>query len=184
MNKETKTTRTIVNTKILKIAYGGLFVALGILLPQAFHVFGQNAGMLFLPIQIPVLLAGILLGPYYGTVVGILVPLLSCILTGMPPVPKVYFMFVELAVYDAVTGLLIRKTNVYLSLLGAMIAGRIFYGLALVVGVQILQMHAPFMNQTAFVSGIVTGIPGMIIQIIIIPLLYMALKRGGFTLEQ
>ena len=63
--------RTKANVRVLKLAYGGLLVALGILLPQAFHIFGQNAGMIFLPIQIPVLFAGMLLGPYYGGLIGI-----------------------------------------------------------------------------------------------------------------
>lgn len=86
--------RTKANVRVLKLAYGGLLVALGILLPQAFHIFGQNAGMIFLPIQIPVLFAGMLLGPYYGGLIGILVPLFSSVLTGMPPVPKVYFYMI------------------------------------------------------------------------------------------
>lgn len=109
--------RTKANVRVLKLAYGGLLVALGILLPQAFHIFGQNAGMIFLPIQIQVLFAGMLLGPYYGGLIGILVPLFSSVLTGMPPVPKVYFMFVELMAYGIVTGWMIKKTNVYASLL-------------------------------------------------------------------
>ena len=107
--------RTKANVRVLKLAYGGLLVALGILLPQAFHIFGQNAGMIFLPIQIPVLFAGMLLGPYYGGLIGILVPLFSSVLTGMPPVPKVYFMFAELMAYGIVTGWMIKKTNVYAS---------------------------------------------------------------------
>ena len=115
--------RTKANVRVLKLAYGGLLVALGILLPQAFHIFGQNAGMIFLPIQIPVLFAGMLLGPYYGGLIGILVPLFSSVLTGMPPVPKVYFMFVELMAYGIVIGWMIKKTNVYASLLTAMILG-------------------------------------------------------------
>ena len=62
--------RTKRQTVTLKIAYGGLLIALGILLPQAFHIFGQEAGMIFLPIQIPVFMAGLLLGPIYGGIVG------------------------------------------------------------------------------------------------------------------
>lgn len=171
------------NVRTLKLAYGGLLVALGILLPQAFHVFGQNAGMIFLPIQIPVLFGGILLGPYYGGVIGSIVPLLSSVLTGMPPVPKVYFMFVELVTYGMVAGWLIRRTNVYVSLLTAMLCGRAAYGLALVAGVQILHMQAPFLTQAAFFSGIVSGIPGMAIQILLLPVLYLTLRRGGLTFE-
>lgn len=175
---------TKANVRPLKLAYGGLLVALGILLPQAFHIFGQNAGMIFLPIQIPVLLGGILLGPYYGGVIGFLVPLLSSVLTGMPPVPKVYFMFVELMAYGIVTGWLIKRTNVYVSLLAAMLCGRAAYGIALIVGAQLLHMQAPFLTQAAFLSGIVTGIPGMAIQILILPVLYLTLKRGGLTFER
>lgn len=176
--------RQAVNTKTMKIVYGGLLIALGILLPQVFHIFGQNAGMMFLPIQIPVLMAGILLGPYYGLAVGLVVPILSCMLTGMPPVPKVYFMIAELGTYGVVSGMLSKKAPVYVSLLAAMVSGRIVYGLALVAGVYILHMNAPFMNQTAFVSGIVTGIPGILIQLSVIPLLYYALKKGGLIFEE
>lgn len=176
--------RTKVNVRALKLSYGGVLVALGILLPQAFHMFGQNAGMVFLPIQIPALFAGLLLGPYYGGVIGILVPLLSFVLTGMPPVPKVYFMFVELMVYGIVSGWMIKKTNVYVSLFTAMILGRAAYGISLIMGVHLLQMHAPFMNQAAFWSGIITGIPGMMIQAAVLPILYLTLKQGGLTFEQ
>ena len=173
--------RTKANVRVLKLAYGGLLVALGILLPQAFHIFGQNAGMIFLPIQIPVLFAGMLLGPYYGGLIGIL---FSSVLTGMPPVPKVYFMFVELMAYGIVTGWMIKKTNVYASLLTAMILGRAAYGISLVVGAQLLHIQAPFLNRAAFLSGIISGVPGMLIQIVILPVLYLTLKRGGLTFER
>ena len=171
--------RTKANVRVLKLAYGGLLVALGILLPQAFHIFGQNAGMIFLPIQIPVLFAGMLLG-----LIGILVPLFSSVLTGMPPVPKVYFMFVELMAYGIAAGWMIKKTNVYASLLTAMILGRAAYGISLVVGAQLLHIQAPFLNRAAFLSGIVSGVPGMLIQIVILPVLYLTLKRGGLTFER
>lgn len=176
--------KTEVNTKSLKMAYGGLLTALGILLPQAFHVFGQNAGMTFLPIHIPILFAGLLLGPSYGAIIGVLVPVLSSVLTGMPTVPKLYFMFAELVVYGMTAGWMIRKKNVYISLVTAMVCGRVCYGTALLAGIHLLHMNAPFMNRAAFVGGIVSGIPGMVIQIAVIPLLYLALKRGGFTFEQ
>lgn len=181
---QTKTETAGVSTAVRKIVYSGLLTALGVILPQAFHVFGQNAGMVFLPIQIPILMAGILTGPYYGGAVGVLVPVLSALITGMPPVPKVYFMLFELAAYGLSVGLLLRRWNVYISLIGAMIAGRVCYGAALAFGVYVLGFTAPFAGTAAFTAGIVTGIPGMAIQIIIIPLLYKALKKGGFTFEK
>lgn len=181
-SKETEKINT--SGKAAKMAFGGVLTALGILLPQAFHMFGQSAGGTFLPIHIPVLMAGILLGPYYGGIVGILVPILSSVLTGMPPVPKVYFMLVELAAYGIVTGIMIRKTNVYVSLVTAMAAGRILYGAALAVGVKLLHFSAPFANQAAFFGGVVSGIPGIAVQLFVLPLLYAALKRGGLTFEK
>lgn len=166
---------------VIKCVYSGVLIALGVLLPQAFHIFGQNAGMMFLPIQIPILMAGVLLGPSYGVIVGLLVPILSSVLTGMPPVPKVYFMLFELGTYGLMTGFLSKRCNVYLNLAISMVAGRVVYGLSLVGAVYILQMQAPFMNGTAFIAGITSGLPGIIIQFALIPTLYLALKKGGFT---
>ena len=95
-----------------KMIYGGLLTAVGLVLPQAFHVFGQGVGMAFLPMHLPVMIAGILLGPCYGGLIGLIVPLVSSMLTGMPPVPKLYFMLVELVAYGIFTGIFIRKMNV------------------------------------------------------------------------
>lgn len=173
-----------VNNRVTKLVFGGLLVALGILLPQAFHVFGTAGGGTFLPIHIPILMAGLMLGPYYGGCIGLLVPLLSSLFTGMPPAPKVYFMLFELGAYGVVTGIMIRRTNVYISLLTAMAAGRVMYGFALMLGVKFLGFTAPFANSAAFIGGIVTGIPGIAIQLLVLPVLYMALKKGGFIFER
>lgn len=94
-----------------KMIYGGLLTAVGLVLPQAFHVFGQGVGMAFLPMHLPVMIAGILLGPCYGGLIGLIVPLVSSMLTGMPPVPKLYFMLVELVAYGIFTGIFIRKNR-------------------------------------------------------------------------
>ncbi|MFR5557289.1 MAG: hypothetical protein ACLTKE_11060 [Coprococcus sp.] len=51
-------------------------------------------------------------------------------------------------------------------------------------GAQLLHMQAPFLNRSAFLSGIVSGVPGMLIQIVILPVLYLTLKRGGLTFER
>lgn len=168
------------NISSLKIVYSGLFIAMGIILPQAFHIFGQNAGMIFLPIQISILVAGLVMGHFYGGIVGFLVPVLSSLLMGMPPVPKVYFMIFELMAYGVITGIMIKNHSVYASLLTAMIGGRIVYGTALFMGVVLFGIRAPFANITAFWGGIITGIPGILIQFVIIPVLVKAIKKGGF----
>lgn len=180
MNAKTKVKE---NMNAMKLAQSGVLVALGILLPQTFHMFGPNAGMTFLPMEFPVLLAGMMLGPTYGGLTGGLIPILSSVLTGMPAVPKVYFMAAGYAAYGVAGGRLIRRYNIYISLIMTMLIGRIINGITLMAGFYIFGMRAPFMNVTAFFAGILMGIPGMVIQILVIPCLYMMLRRGGLIFE-
>lgn len=172
-------TSKAISVRTRSMVYCGLMTALGILLPQAFHAFGQDAGMVFLPIQIPVLFAGLIAGPVYGGITGVLVAGLSSMLTGMPPVPKVYFMVFELAAYGITAGIMKKRFHVLISLIAAMAAGRLVYGAVLAAAVNLIGFQAPFANGAAFVSGIISGIPGMAIQIIVLPALYHILKKGG-----
>lgn len=112
----------------------GMCVALAIVLPIAFHMI-PDAGKVFLPMHIPVLLCGLLCGPVYGLGCGILAPLLSHLFTGMPPTAMLPSMLCELAAYGMLSGILIRVIrtkwnllNLYTALIGAMICGRIING--------------------------------------------------------
>lgn len=164
--------------KVKNIVICGLMVALGVLLPQVFHVFGSMGGMLFLPIHYGVFLAGMLLPPGYGGIAGILIPALSGLIIGMPPVPKVYFMMPELVTYGLVTGVLKEKMLPVKALIIAMVSGRIVYGLSLLVGNYILGMKAPFMQFSSFSYGIAVGIPGLLIQLIVIPIIVKKVHKG------
>ena len=64
-----------------------------------------------------------------------------------------------------------------------MLGGRILYGGALIVGANLLNIHAPFMSMSAFTAGIVTGIPVIFIQIVLVPALILGLKKGGYTFD-
>lgn len=172
------------NFKTRKIVYGGLLVAIGVILPQLFHVFSQAAGKTFLPMHIPVLLAGLLVGPYLGICVAIITPILSSLITGMPPVPFLYFMIIELCVYALVSGLISNKLNIYINLIITLICGRLAYGLSLIVAVNLFGMTFKFANMTAFLGGILTGLPGIAIQLIFIPIIMFALKKGGLVLAK
>lgn len=156
--------------KSKKIVLSGLFVAFGIILPMIFHTVNL-AGPIFLPMHIPVLIAGFLLGPLYGGIVGIITPVLSGVMTGMPPiVPVMPIMAFELCAYGVVSGFIFEKTDkVYISLIGAMIGGRLFA----IVGAYVVAMTiAPKVNPMMFVFGNITqAIPGIIIQLIFIPIL-------------
>ncbi len=129
--------------------------------------------------HLPVLLAGCLVGPLAGTIVGLLAPVLSFLLTGMPPTYAVPLMSLELPIYGIVAGIAYRKfhLNIYIALILAMIVGRIIFGAGLLLlG---LFMELPYTAAQFFSTGgaIVTGIPGIIIQLIVIPLLVAALTR-------
>lgn len=94
-----------------KLVSCALCIAIGVLLPMAFHVI-PNAGSIFLPMHIPVLICGLFCGAPYGLACGIITPFLSSMTTGMPPAMILPQMMIELAVYGLVTGLCL-KTHQY-----------------------------------------------------------------------
>ncbi len=159
-------------TSAQKITLTGLFVALGILTPMAFHFTGgPGAGRLFLPMHIPVFLAGLLAGPIVGVTVGIITPGLSSLLTGMPPpVPTAMMMTIELGVFGLLSGLLYfrLRTGLWLSLIISMFAGRVVYGILAyialpLVGLERVPLWAPL------TVGLINSWPGILIQLILIP---------------
>ena len=154
----------------------GLLLAVGLLLPIVFHsLFGAAGGKMFLPMHYAVLLGGLLLGPVAGAFLGVTTPVLSTLLTSMPPVAILPPMVVELAVYGLVAGVAHRHWRLapLWSLLLAMATGRIALGLAVaLLGPSIGLKVEP----VAYVlASIVAGLPGIAVQVVIIPLL---LARG------
>ena len=166
------------------ITHTALFLALAVLLPIGFHQLGAS-GRIFLPMHIPPLLAGFLLGPASGMIVGVLAPGLSHLLTGMPPTYAVPLMSLELPMYGLVAGMAYKRLgiNIYISLILAMIVGRIMFGLGL-FGLGLF-IDLPYTAAKFFSTGgaIVSGLPGIAVQIIAIPILVAALKRF-YTHEQ
>jgi len=160
-----------------KIVLCSMFIAFGIIFPMIFHTVNL-AGQIFLPMHIPVLVAGFLLGPLYGGIVGVITPILSGFMTGMPPlVPVMPIMAFELCAYGVVGGFLFSKTNkIYISLLGAMLCGRLF---AIVGAFLVSATIAPQVNPIMFVFGnIAQAIPGMLIQIVFIPMLVRFMTKN------
>lgn len=171
------------STKRLILA--ALCVALGVVLPIVFHSIA-NAGSIFLPMHIPVLLCGLICGWLFGLACGIATPLLSSLITGMPPVAFLPSMLCELAVYGLVSGLLMRwiKTkrlvlDLYLSLIGAMLAGRLVFGLLNALVFRAGAYSLPVWTAAAFV----TALPGIVIQLVIVPMLVLALKKAKLIAE-
>ncbi len=169
-----------------KLTYGGLLLAIGILLPQVFHFTGiPNAGAIFLPMHIPVLFSGFFLGPVFGFLNGILTPLLSSLFFSMPSPARMPFMVLELASYGLLSGLFFRRLRLerfrvwggVLSLLSAMAGGRAIYALALWIAAGLF--HIPCGGIAAALTAVVTGLPGILIQLIFIPLLLYVLRKAG-----
>ncbi|UCG62512.1 MAG: ECF transporter S component [Candidatus Zixiibacteriota bacterium] len=165
-------------SKTRYITHIALYLALAVLLPIGFHAFGL-LGRVFLPMHIPVLLAGFLLGPVGGLVVGLLAPGISFLLTGMPPTYAVPLMTLELSIYGLIAGMTYGKLklNIYISLLIAMVLGRLMFALGLLVLGMFMKL--PYTAAAFFSSSgaVVAGIPGIIVQIVLIPVIVAALKR-------
>lgn len=163
------------------LTISALFLALGLILP---FLTGQipEIGSMLLPMHIPVLLCGFVCGPWWGLTVGALTPLLRSLTFGMPVLmPMAVAMAFELATYGLSAGLLnqkLKKTtgNIYLSLVLAMLLGRAAYGLAMAA---ILGLGGGAYSWAAFIAGAFTGaIPGIILQIALVPVCVMALRRA------
>jgi LytS/YehU family sensor histidine kinase len=153
---------------------------------MAFHSI-QNAGSIFSPMHIPVLLCGLICGPGFGLLCGLAGPLLSTIFTGMPPTAYLPPMMIELAVYGLVGGLMInlirtRKlyVDLYSSLIIAMIAGRIVAGVA-----KALIFVPGGYSMTAWITSyFVTCWPGLVMHLILVPMIVLALMKARIIPER
>lgn len=163
---------------IKKLVFTAVCTALCVVLPMAFHSI-PGGGNMFLPMHIPVLLCGLVCGWPYGLVCGLAGPFLSS-LTGMPPAAVLPSMMVECASYGLITGLIMRflrtgstVADLYASMLTAMTFGRILSGLAKAL------IFTPGTAPFAWVStSLVTGIPGICIQLVVMPIVIFALTRA------
>ena len=164
---------------VKSIVFTAVCAALCIVVPMAFHSI-PNAGTVFLPMHIPVLLSGLICGWPYGLLCGLLGPLLSSVTTGMPPAAMLPSMMVECATYGLVSGLMMRfvrtrsaTADLYISLITAMVLGRVVAGLA--KSLIFTPGTAPFAWVT---SSLVAGIPGIIIQLVLMHTIVLALTQA------
>lgn len=168
-------------TPIRRLTAAAVCLALCLMLP---FLTGQipQIGNALCPMHIPVLMAGFICGPWWAAAVGMVAPLLRHVLFGMPPILTALAMCFELAVYGLISGLLYGKMekrlrNVYLSLVAAMILGRVIWGIAEVV---ILRITDGLFTWTAFVAGaVLNAIPGILVQIILIPVIVITLRKAN-----
>ena len=172
--------RFMKTTNVKRLVLAALFLALALVLP---FLTGQipEVGSMLCPMHIPALLCGFFCGWPWGLAVGLIAPVLRSLMFGMPPMfPVAICMSAELATYGAIAGLLYsklprKKMYIYVSLLSAMVAGRLVWGVArfLCAGLDV----SAFGISAFWAGAITTAIPGIIVQIILIPILVMALEK-------
>lgn len=165
---------------VKKSILAAVCIALCVVLPQAFHAI-PNAGSVYLPMHIPVLLCGLICGWPYGLLCGLAGPALSGLFTGMPPAAILPAMLAECAVYGLVSGLMMQfvrtkrvYADLYVSLIAAMLAGRI------VAGVTKALIFAPGSMTMALwaTSYFVTGLPGIALQLALLPGIVFSLMKA------
>ena len=167
------------NTK--NLALSGMFLAIGMLLPL---LTGQikEIGDSLLPMHLAVMLCGLVCGCKYGFAVGLVLPFIRSLTFGMPPIyPQAVWMSLELATYGLVIAIMynvFKRKNIgylYLSLVISMISGRIVWGItkAILLGVS----NKPFPFSAFLIGGFVDAIPGIILQLILIPSIITLIVR-------
>ena len=170
-------------TKTQKLTVSALLTAVGMLLPLLTHLLGTGAvGTVVLPMHLPVLCCGFLCGPLYGLACGLLVPVCNCLLTGMPiAYPMLPIVTCELCVYGLLGGVLYRKTplcrfrfGAYAALVLTMLCGRVTYGLAW----SGLFWLDPAMKAPTVLTAVAMGLPGMALQLALVPPVVMIVGRG------
>lgn len=166
-----------------RLVVSALMLALALVLP--YFTGGIPAiGNLLLPMHLPVLLCGFLCGGGWGAGVGLAAPLLRSLLAGRPEFfPTAFSMAFELAAYGLVSGLVWRRVKhtlpmMYAALVTAMVAGRLVWGAVRFVLAGLTGSSFPF---SAFLSGaLLTAVPGILAQLVLIPLILTALEKAGF----
>lgn len=171
------------NNSVRKLANSAMLFALGLVLPFLTGQIPQIGNML-LPMHIPVFLCGLICGWKYGLFVGFTLPIVRSLLFGVPYMyPNAVAMAFELAAYATVAGAIYHYEgyfcirSLYRSMLLAMVSGRIVWGFAMIA---LLGFKGSAFTWSAFVSGaLLNAIPGIILQLVIIPAVMLALHKTG-----
>ena len=169
---------------IRALVLAAMFLALGIVLPFFTGQIPQIGSML-LPMHLPVLVCGLICGWQYGTVVGFVLPLMRMSMFGMPPLLTAVAMAFELAAYGGIAGFLYNRSRwqcvvaLYRSLVIAMIGGRIVWGTVRVLMTGVA--GEAFTWQMFMAGAFLNAVPGIILQLVLIPALMVALHRTGMV---
>ena len=166
-------------SNIKNVTLAGLFLAVGIVMPKLFHLVGAQAGSMFLPLFFGVAIAALILPLKFAIAVAVLTPIISNLISGMPAVPILFFMLIELVAYAVIVQILHKKVGPVISIAGGLLLSRTVYISAVLVAVKILHLPVPFVSFSALVIGVLKSAPGIALQIVIIPAIYHIYKKRG-----
>jgi len=146
-----------------------LFSGMGIALPRIFHLLaGSSAGATFLPMHICVLISAITFGIVSSSIVAGSSIVFNYLLTGMPSLARLPYMLIELIIYAVLLGMFNKKLNSYISLIATIVLGRILYSGVLFVAINGLGLPT---YGISVIESIKSGIPGIILQLIFVPVI-------------
>mgnify|MGYP006300881111 CR=1 FL=1 len=160
------------------LALGGIFGALALLLPLAFHMLGGGLGKVFLPMYYPILALGLLVSWEVGLTVGLIVPLISALVTQMPPLPMAGLMMIELAVIGSVASACrSRGVGIWPSALVSLILSRAVGAAAIATVLPLFGLERII---TEYITvGIVSSLPGFVIMLTVVPGAVYAIERAS-----
>lgn len=169
------------HTNLKNMLLSAMLLALALVLPSL-TLNSQHLGQIFLLMHLPVLLCGFVCGWPFGLAIGAIAPILRSVTFGMPPMmPTAVGMAFELAAYGLLCGLLYKHLPkkavfIYVTLLLGMIGGRLVWGAAMYM---LLGLSGSAFSFEAFWGGaVLNALPGIALQIVLIPLIVIALERA------
>lgn len=172
--------------KIKEIAIASLLLSIGLILP---FITGNipTIGVMLSPMHFPIIISGFILGPAYGALLGVLTPLIRSVLFSLPKMPNCIFMAFELMSYGFISGYIFQKIfkkkytykNIYISQICSMIIGRIVYGVIKLIAFKYILGFGAYSINLWLTDVVLMSIPGIIAQLIIIPVLIYTLNKRG-----
>lgn len=161
-----------------ELALSGVLGAAALLLPVLFHLL--RLGHVFLPMYLPLVTLAFLVRPLPAAATALLVPLLSAVVTGMPPLypPVAAVMAVELAVMGALIAAVVGRwpgVKAWLLLPAALALGRVLHVAAVYGLAQVMELPAAFLAG----ASLLAGWPGILLMLAVVPPVVQALRRGA-----
>jgi len=176
MKKTNRLVEILSNRKVKYVVGTILLSGIGIALPRIFHMLaGAGAGATFLPMHICVLIAALTFGAISSTIVAGSSVIFSYLLTGMPSLARLPYMLIELVIYGILLSVFNKKFNSYISLVMTVVLGRILYAGVLFSAVNILGLSS---YGISVMESVRIGIPGIILQLLFVPVLVKIMNKG------